>query len=60
VPPLSMKYVDYGNRSDCLTHVDLYNWDTMLEGIPPQAVSCSFYWAPEPIREMPSLNMEEM
>ena len=55
-----MKYVDYGNRPDCLTHVDLYNWDTMLEGIPPQAVSCSFYWAPEPIREMPSLNMEEM
>ena len=55
-----MKYIDYGNRSDCLTCGDLYTWDTMLERIPPQAVSCSFYGAPEHIREMTSLTMEEM
>ena len=55
-----MRYIDYGNRSDCLTRVDLYTYDTMLERIPPQAVSCSFYGAPEHIREMASLTMEEM
>ena len=36
---LSVRYIDYGNRSDCLTCGDLYTWDTMLERIPPQAVA---------------------
>ena len=60
VPPLSVRYIDYGNRSDCLAHGDLYTWDTMLERIPPQAVSCSFYGAPEHIRDMTSLTDEDM
>ena len=60
MPPLSVRYIDYGNMSDCLTRGDLYTWDTMLERIPPQAVSCSFYGAPEHIREMTSLTVEEM
>ena len=55
-----MRYIDNGNRADCLTRGDLYTWDTMLEKIPSQAVPCSFYGAPEHIREMTSLIVEEM
>ena len=55
-----MRYIDYGNKSDYLSRVDIYTWDTLLEKIPPQAVACSFYRAPEHISEMNSMTMEDM
>ena len=55
-----MRYIDYGNKSDYLSRGDIYTWDTLLEKIPPQAVACSFYRAPEHISEMNSMTMEDM
>ena len=56
----SVRYIDYGNKSDYLSRGDIYTWDTLLEKIPSQSVACSFYRVPEHISEMTSMTMEDM
>ena len=44
---VSVRYIDYGNRGESLTHADIYTWDSLLEKIPPQAVSCTLFRVPD-------------
>ena len=46
-PRVSVRYIDYGNRGERLTHADIYTWDSLLEKIPPQAVSCTLFRVPD-------------
>ena len=39
----SVRYIDYGNKGENLSRSDIYSWDTLLNMIPPQAVSCTLH-----------------
>jgi len=36
-----VRYIDYGNMGENLPRSDIYSWYTLLDMIPPQAVSCT-------------------
>ena len=54
-----MRFID-GNRNDRLSPTDFYTWDTRLERVPSQTVSCCFYRAPSQVREKTSLTLDDM
>ena len=43
----TVRYLDYGNYEDRVLPCDLYPWDPLLDVVPPQAVLCCLYGAPE-------------
>ena len=56
---LSVRFIDYGTRSDGLQHGDLYAWDSILDTVPPQAAACSFFGVPVKIRDKNRFSCEE-
>ena len=56
----SIRFIDYGNRDDLLPPTDLYTWDTRLERVLSQTVSCCFYRALSQVRERASLTLDGM
>ena len=40
---VSVRFIDYGNKSENLASSDVYSWDTLMDMIPPQAVTCTLF-----------------
>ena len=55
-----VRYVDYGNIEVGLPRKDIYPWESMLEVIPPQAISCCLTKASPTLKEKTDFTVDEI